>query len=131
MNDELFFAAQLKYEGNETVALRHGDSIDCLTDIVKTLAEPATFWLDAHASGNLVGGKSGGSPVLDELDIIASSPIKDHTIIIDDCRLFGSDEWSYVRKDDAVERIMKINPNYKIHYLDGHIRNDVLWATVK
>lgn len=131
LNDELFFAAQLKYEGNEIVSLKHGDSIDCLKEIVASLKEPATFWLDAHASGHLVGGKSGGSPVLDELDIIASSPIKTHTIIIDDCRLFGSNEWSFVKKEDAIEKLMKINPDYNIHYLDGHIRNDVLWATVK
>lgn len=131
LNDDLFFAAQLKYEGNEKVSLMHGDSIDKLKEIVEKLDEPATFWLDAHASGHLVGGKSGGSPVLDELDIIASSPIKTHTIIIDDCRLFGSDEWSFVKKQDAVEKIMSINPKYYIHYLDGHIRNDVLWATVK
>lgn len=131
LNEQLWQDASKKYKGEERVTLWQGDSIDRLKTIVEMLSEPATFWLDAHASGNLVGGKSGGSPVLDELDIIASSPIKDHTIIIDDCRLFGSDEWSYVRKEDAIERIMQINPNYKIHYLDGHIRNDVLWATVK
>lgn len=131
LNDDLFSAAQLRYEGNETVALRHGDSIDKLKEIVDDLEGPATFWLDAHASGPLVGGRSGGSPVLDELDIIASHPCKEHTIIIDDCRLFGSAEWSFVKKEDAIERIMKINPKYYIHYLDGHARNDVLWATVK
>lgn len=131
LNDELFSTAQLKYEGNEKVSLKHGDSIDKLKEIVEKLDEPATFWLDAHASGHLVGGKSGGSPVLDELDIIASSPINTHTIIIDDCRLFGSAEWSFVKKEDAIEHLKKINPDYNIYYLDGHIRGDVLWATVK
>lgn len=131
LDDNLYNDAVKKYANEKSVKLWHGDSIDSLKEIVATLAEPATFWLDAHASGDLKGGKSGGSPVLDELDIIASSPIKSHTIIIDDCRLFGSAEWSFVRKEDAIERIMKINPKYYIHYLDGHIRNDVLWATVK
>lgn len=131
LNESLYNDAVAKYKNDKSVKVWHGDSIDSLKEIVPTLAEPATFWLDAHASGDLVGGKSGGSPVLDELDIIASSPIKTHTIIIDDCRLFGSAEWSFVKKEDAIERIMKINPDYKIHYLDGHIRNDVLWATVK
>lgn len=131
LNDELYKAANEKYAKTKNVVLYHGDSIDCLKEIVASLAEPATFWLDAHASGHLVGGKSGGSPVLDELDIIASSPIKEHTIIIDDCRLFGSSEWSFVKKEDAIQRIMTINPKYYIHYLDGHIHNDVLWATVK
>lgn len=131
LNDKLFEDAKKKYQNVENVFLWHGDSVDQLEVIIKTLTGPATFWLDAHASGPLVGGKSGGSPVLDELDIIASHPCKEHTIIIDDCRLFGSAEWSYVKKEDAVQRIMGINPKYYIHYLDGHIRNDVLWATVK
>lgn len=131
LNEQLWQDATEKYKNEESVILWQGDSIDRLKSIVESLKGPATFWLDAHASGNLVGGKSGGSPVLDELDIIASSPIKEHTIIIDDCRLFGSAEWSGVRKEDAIERIMKINPKYYIHYLDGHVRNDVLWATVK
>lgn len=131
LNEQLWQDATEKYKNEESVILWQGDSIDRLKSIVESLKGPATFWLDAHASGNLVGGKSGGSPVLDELDIIASSPIKTHTIIIDDCRLFGSNEWSFVKKEDAIERIMKINPDYNIYYLDGHIRNDVLWATVK
>lgn len=131
LNEGLYNDAVAKYKGNKRVTCWQGDSIDCLKTIVENLNAPATFWLDAHASGHLVGGKSGGSPVLDELDIINSSPIKDHTIIIDDCRLFGSSEWSGVRKEDAVAKIMEINPKYNIHYLDGHIRGDVLWATVK
>lgn len=131
LNDELMKKAMVKYQDVEPVYLWPGDSVDQLDVIVKSLKGPATFWLDAHASGPLAGGKSGGSPVLDELDIIASSPCKEHTIIIDDCRLFGSAEWDYVSKDDAIAKIMKINPNYKIHYTDGQIPGDVLWATVR
>ena len=131
LNEGLYNDAVAKYKGNKRVTCWQGDSIDCLKTIVENLDTPATFWLDAHASGELVGGKSGGSPVLDELDIIASSKVKDHTIIIDDCRLFGTAEWSYVNKEDAVNKIMSINPDYKIHYLDGHARKDVLWATTR
>lgn len=131
LDQNLYEKAVKKFANEKRVECLQGDSIDVLTDIVKKLKNPATFWLDAHASGDLVGGKSGGSPVLDELDIIASSPIKDHTIIIDDCRLFGSSEWSGVKKEDAVAKIMAINPKYYIHYLDGHAPKDVLWATTK
>ena len=132
LNSELFDNAVIKYKDNDSVHLWLGDSIDILKeDIVPNLTGPATFWLDAHASGPLTGGKSGGSPVLDELDIIDSSPCKEHTIIIDDCRLFGSAEWDYVKKEDAIARIMKINPNYKLYYTDGQIPGDVIWATVR
>lgn len=131
LNTGLYNDASKKYENERRVECIFGDSADALKDIVSNLKKPATFWLDAHASGSLEGGKSGGSPVLDELHIIASSPIKDHTIIIDDCRLFGTAEWSGVRKEDAVAKIMQINPNYNILYLDGHMPKDVLWATTK
>lgn len=131
LNAGLYNDASKKYENEPRVECLFGDSAELLTEIVGKLKKPATFWLDAHASGSLEGGKSGGSPVLDELDIIKASPIKDHTIIIDDCRLFGSAEWSGVQKEEAVAKIMSINPKYKIHYLNGHAPKDVLWATTR
>ena len=131
LNDELYNNAVEKFKNEPRVICWKGDSIDCLKSITENLEGPATFWLDAHASGPLPGGKSGGSPVLDELDIIGSHSCKEHTIIIDDCRLFGSAEWSHVRKEEALDLLKQINPAYNIYYLDGHVRGDVLWATVK
>jgi hypothetical protein len=131
LNETLFRDAVSKYENVPSVDLWLGDSVDQLAIIVGNLSGPATFYLDAHASGPLSGGKSGGSPVLDEVSIIAASPFNDHTIFIDDVRLFGSAEWSYVSKDDVISKLMEINPKYNIYYLDGEIRNDVLVASVK
>ncbi|NDB61554.1 hypothetical protein EB001_24405 [bacterium] len=131
LNDQLYKDAVEKYKDEPRVTCWQGDSVDCLKTVVDNLDGPATFWLDAHASGPLQGGKSGGTPVLDELDIIASHPCKEHTIIIDDCRLFGSNEWSYVSRDSAIKKILEINSKYNIYYLDGHIPGDVLWATLK
>lgn len=131
LNGTLYEQAVKKFSENKNVKLWQGDSIDCLEEIVSSLDSPATFWLDAHASGPMPGGKSGGSPVIDELNIIMKSSIKEHTIFIDDRRLFGSSEWSYVKELDAMDLIKKINPNYKIHLLDGHIENDVICATIR
>lgn len=130
INEELYNNAVKRFEGNDKVRLWLGDSIDCLIEIVNDLTEPATFWLDAHASGPLTGGRSGGSPVLDELRIINNSFIKTHTIFIDDRRLFGTDEWSFVKESDAMDLLNQINPDYKILYLDGHKKGDVICATV-
>lgn len=130
INKELYDGAVERFKGDERVKLWLGDSIDCLEEIVAGLTEPATFWLDAHASGPLAGGRSGGSPVLDELRIIQKSPIKTHTIFIDDRRLFGSAEWSFVKEIDALNLIRQINPDYKILFLNGHINEDVICATV-
>lgn len=130
LNEHLYNNALKMFEQKPEVKLWLGDSIDCLKDIFATLHGPATFWLDAHASGNMPGGKSGGSPVLDELNLIKEFGIQTHTIFIDDRRLFGSAEWSGVKEEDAMKLIKEINPKYNIHLLDGHIEKDVVCATV-
>jgi hypothetical protein len=147
LNDDLYSAAVKDFRGNDRVKIWHGDSADCLWDIMQQRTDSdATFWLDAHASGHLAGGKSGGSPIVDELKIIKG--FAEHherletklgktwngwqdTIFIDDRRLFGSAEWSGVKEEDAIALLKEINPNYKILYLDGHVPGDVICATVK
>jgi len=131
LNPDLFSAAVKDFSNNSRVQIWLGDSVDVLPEILENMTTPGTFWLDAHASGHLVGGKSGGSPVLDELRIIKKNGIQEHTIFIDDRRLFGSAEWSGVKEEDAIALLKEINPNYKILYLDGHVPGDVICATVK
>jgi len=111
------------------------DSPEAIVDIA--VGEPkgsepmvATFWLDAHASGPLVGGASGGTPVLDELKAIKENYSPLSTIMIDDRRLFGSGEWSGVTEQQAMDLIKQINPDYKIEYADGEIEKDIIVAYV-
>lgn len=131
LDNDLCVAAAKLFEDKPQVNIWHGDSVDTLKDILNCIDGPATFWLDAHASGHLPGGKSGGSPVLDELRVIATHPCKEHTIFIDDRRLFGSNEWSGVKEQDALDILKTINPMYNFYYLNGHIPGDILCATVK
>lgn len=131
LNEPLYNDCVKMFRDNPNVTILLGDSIDCLEDILSRITGPATFWLDAHASGPLVGGKSGGSPVVDELKLIAKHDCKEHTIFIDDRRLFGSAEWSFVREEDAIAVLQSINPNYNIHFLDAHVPTDVICASVK
>lgn len=131
LNEKLYNDCVTLFKDNPNVTILLGDSVDCLKDILSRITGPATFWLDAHASGELVGGKSGGSPVVDELKLIAEHECKEHTIFIDDRRLFGSSEWSFVTEEQALEVLKQINPNYNISYLDGHEPGDVIVATVK
>lgn len=130
LNEHLYQNAVTMFSQKPEVKIWNGDSTDCLKKILQTLHGPATFWLDAHASGPMPGGKSGGSPVLDELNLIKEYGIQTHSIFIDDRRLFGSSEWSGVKEEDAMKIIKDINPEYKIHFLDGHIEKDVVCATV-
>lgn len=131
LNDELYERAVKLFDHKPQVKIWHGDSVHTLKEIMKELNGPATFWLDAHASGPLPGGISGGSPVLDELEIIREHGNNEHTIFIDDRRLFGSVEWSEVQEESAMEIIRKINPSYNILLLDGEIEKDVICATIK
>ena len=131
LDPELYDRAFEMFKDEDRVKIWYGDSIDCLKEILNKIDEPATFWLDAHASGDLKGGRSGGSPVVDELNIIKTHNHKNHTIFIDDRRLFGSAEWSNVSEEDAMKIIKEINPDYNINFLDGHVPGDVVCATVK
>jgi len=115
--------------------IRHGDSPDQLDKIHEELnaiygegAWTGVYWLDAHASGPLPGGKYGGTPVVEELKAIKRSGKVPEVIMIDDCRLFGSMEWSGVKREDAIDIIKEIDSSYKISYEDGEIECDILVA---
>lgn len=112
-----------------------GESPDILPYIVAQLDTRATFWLDAHSSGpNIPGGKYGGCPLVQELNAISKSPCKEHVILIDDIRLLGTSEWDFLPKQNVINAIYEINPNYKLSYIDGddygNFPNDVLVAYV-
>lgn len=129
----LFLNAQLLFAEDANVSIFKQESPEFIEYLISSgsVHEPSTFWLDAHASGPLGGGKSVGSPVLDELREIAKDDIKEHTILIDDRRLFGSAEWGGVTEKEALDIIHSINPNYNIYHLDGVIPGDILCATTK
>ncbi|MEY2924119.1 MAG: hypothetical protein RLZZ337_667 [Bacteroidota bacterium] len=144
----MFNKCQERFKNNNKVKLWFGDSVDFIPKIVDGLTSPATFWLDAHASGPLAGGRYARCPLVLELEAIyvreklqaaetrseeqhEKSSIDSHTIMIDDRRLFGSAEWGFVQEKEIMDLLFAINPNYNIHYLDGHQPNDIICATVK
>jgi len=91
-----------KFKDNENVYLWNGTSLSCFPEIVGNLDQKSLFWLDAH-------GEGGGVPTFEELDIIASSPIKNHSILIDDVPVYFSEN-----KEELKQKILSINPDYKI-----------------
>lgn len=118
-----------RFQNIQGVALFLGDSVEKLPEVIESIWGPATFWLDGH--WDICAEETRGIldfPLLKELDIIASHPIKNHTIIIDDVRLFNT-IWK-LGQENVIEMIYRINPNYEIHYEDGMAgrRNDVLIA---
>ncbi|MBI1370424.1 MAG: hypothetical protein GC162_17450 [Planctomycetes bacterium] len=119
--------AKAKFAGESRVELLLGDTLAHLPAILASLDQPATFWLDAHRSGPLTGGVV-PYPVLGELQLIASHPIKDHAILIDDRRLIPT-EWR-MNEADVHTAIRRINPSYQISYEPGIVPNDIIAARV-
>jgi len=119
-----------RFKKNKNVQIHLGDSSCMLGEIIKDIDRPITFWLDGHYSAGDTAQGLTNSPILLELDQIATHPIKTHTILIDDVRCFGTWDFDYVTLDEVVAKILEINPNYCIHFEDGYQENDILVAFI-
>jgi hypothetical protein len=101
------------HEGS--VELIFGDSLVEMQKILGDLNEKTTFWLDAHVDFGPGGLKV--CPLYEELEAIALSPIKNHTILIDDLRCLGNNHWGEnISIEGIKERILKINPDYQFSF---------------
>lgn len=107
-----------------------GDSAKVLSNVLKTINTPVTFWLDGHCSfGDTAKGDT-MTPILQELESIKKHPIKTHTILIDDVRLFGTKEFDFLPLGRVIEKIYEINPHYTITFENGYVQDDVLVAFI-
>lgn len=122
------------------VEIHLGDSRELMWKLIEPIQDKITFWLDSHIDGgNNIPGVTPNvapCPLYEEIETIANHQRKDHTIMIDDLRIIGSDRssgygWGYgVNIDDVKKRILQINPNYKFAYEDGVQPDDILVAYV-
>lgn len=119
--EERFNYCMNKFFNNENVYLWNGQSLDCFPEIVTNLDVKSLFWLDAH-------GEGGGVPTFEELDIIATSSIKNHNILIDDIPIYFQNTAEKLK-----EKILEINSEYKfIEFKTNHgTEFDVLGAYVE
>lgn len=131
LSPELYEYCRNLFRTNREVKLYQGDSGSVLPVLLQEISRPATFWLDGHYSeGNTAKGMT-NTPILAELDAIRNHPIKTHTILIDDIRCFGNNEFDHIELDEVIKKILEINPNYHIVFEDGYAPNDILVAYVK
>lgn len=120
-----------RFDSDIRVTLIEGDSAYILPVLLPYIHVPMTFWLDGHYSpGNISSKGDTNTPILAELEAIGQHPIKTHTILIDDVRLFGTQEFDHISLDDIIQKILEINPNYTFFFEDGYVPNDVLVAKV-
>jgi hypothetical protein len=82
-NAELAQAAMLKFAGNPRVKILQGDSKVLIPEILKTLKQPALFWLDAGYYG-WAGGQGDQDRLSVEFQAILRHPVRGHVILMDD-----------------------------------------------
>jgi len=132
LDDELYRQAATRFAANPRVRIFHGSSDHFLWHIISDLNCPVTFWLDAHYSGKGTAKGDKFSPVFEELRQIGQHPIKSHTILIDDRRLLGSEEFDFATEEDVRQAMLAINPQYLLSAETGDpsYPNDVLVARI-
>lgn len=93
---------------------------------------PCTLWLDAHYQGpnGEVEGWGGADqvgaeedhPLLRELMIVASYGCREHTIMVDDVRMFGTGGWP--SEEQVVSALLEVNRDYRILRVDSALEGD-------
>ncbi len=119
-----------KFRDVPNVHLWQGDSGTLLAEMIRDIDEPITFWLDAHYSGAPTAMGSSYTPILQELEAIRNHPIKTHTILIDDIRCFGTEDFDFIPLAKVLAILQEINPKYTISYRDGYVKRDILVAKI-
>jgi len=118
------------------VKILQGNSGEVLAELLKNINEPILFWLDAHYDAYVPEVDNPEiltepQPVLQELEAIKNHPIKTHTILIDDRRIFIGDSsvWHNTVESQIVEKLKEINPEYRITNIDSsYFPTDIILA---
>ena len=88
----LFFNKALdRFKNYDNIITLQGDSATVLPELLEEINDKAIFWLDGHYCGDnitAIGKKE--TPIMEELACIFNHKIKDHIILIDDARCFGT-----------------------------------------
>lgn len=116
--------AVARFKNFKKIKIFEGDSGKVLKELVPTLKTPALFWLDGHYSGGQTAKGDKECPVFEELQNILNSTV-DHTIIIDDARLFvGKNDYPAVK--DLKGFVLRLKPKSRFT-----LQNDAIIITPK
>jgi hypothetical protein len=120
-----------KFKNNKNVHMIKGDSSIVLFDLIKNINQNISFWLDGHCSEGDTARGAYYTPLIQELEQIKRHHLKTHTIMIDDMRLWNEEDAKIgFGKNLIIEKLMEINPNYKLIYENGYIDKDILVAKI-
>lgn len=108
-----------KHISSGRVTLLLGDSAELMAIALSLVPDSRiVFWLDGQAN-----------PLYAELEAIGRHGRNDHTVLIDDRRLFSRSTWG-VDESRVKDMLLAMNPQYRFCCLRGHVPNDVLCAYV-
>jgi len=97
-----------QFKNNNNVKMYLGDSKKKLPELLNSINEPITIYLDAHYSGGTTAFGEEEVPLLFELQILKNRNYDD-IIIIDDCRLLGKSGTCGSGDNDPVYPTMEYN----------------------
>ncbi len=118
---ELASLARVRFAVDANVEILCGDSALLLPRVLDDLYEPALFWLDGHWSmGETAKADDSETPILAELDAVLGHRSRDHVVLIDDARLFGSGDYPPIAEIEAMVRDRR--PEWTFTVADDIIR---------
>lgn len=120
LSDNLAKNAQLRFKKDENIKIVQGDSGKVLVEILKTILEPAIFWLDGHYSAGITAKGEKDCPIFEELDAIFSAKKNNHILLIDDARFFIG-QGDYPTIEELTSYIQSKDERYKIE-----VKNDII-----
>ena len=103
IHEERYRHCVSEFAFDKNIHFYHGRSIEALELFLPQIDKKTFFYLDAH-------GEGGGTPTYEELDLIKQHGINTHHILIDDIPVYFAGK----RKDQLVEKLLDINPEYVI-----------------
>jgi hypothetical protein len=122
LGEDLYRRACARFASVPKIRLFQGDSGEKLEDILELVAgERCLFWLDAHYSRGDTARGVEDTPICRELSIVGRHSRKDHVILIDDARCFGSDP-AYPGIPEVEEIAGRLFPESTFTVLDDIIR---------
>lgn len=109
LREDLYKSAKCNLARCSHIHVLQGDSATILPELLRKLAPPIMFWLDAH-------GES--TPLLNELGEILRDPAAGNAILIDDIHAYQANYW-FLKLGDVMQFVESNAPTYRVELRDN------------
>jgi hypothetical protein len=133
-----FKRCEAMFKNYPNVHIIQGESGEVLPVLLEKIDEKSLFWLDAHfdvlGRDDLYPSPLGETqPLMKELEAIQRHHIKNHTILIDDRRIFTGEFncWHNIKEQSILDKLKEINSDYRISFADSkNYSKDIIVAEI-